>query len=251
MQVSTKTEQELMLMKPVIDIHSHMLPGVDDGCESKEEALAMLKMYENQNVEAVVCTPHYGSCGIPNADVNGTFDWLASTGSPVKLYLGNEILFTRSTLMDVRRKRAMPLAGSKYVLIEFEEWAYNTSAEDILNGVAWLAQSEYVPILAHPERYHFLRSNPNFCEKISKNGVKFQINAYDICENSNELTKSLAQRLLKKRLVSFIGSDAHGAERRSPALQTGVKWIYDHCPEDYADAIVHDNAAKILKAGGA
>jgi tyrosine-protein phosphatase YwqE len=78
-----------------------------------------------------------------------------------------------------------------------------------------------------------------------------QINAYDVYENSNPLTVKTTQYLLNNKLVSFIGSDAHGAKRRSPALSAGVKWIYDHCPEAYSDAIVHDNAAKIIKEGEA
>ncbi len=238
-------------MKRIIDIHSHMLPGLDDGCPDEKEALAMLKMYEDQNVEAVICTPHYGVCAIPGTDVNGAFSWLSSIDSPVKLHLGNEILFDRSTLRDVRQGLAKPLAGSKYVLIEFEDWAYNTSAEEILYSISWLAQSEYIPILAHPERYQSLQYNPDFYQKITKNGVKLQVNAYDIYDSDNELTKRTAQMLLRKRMVAFIGSDAHGADRRPPALQSGVKWIYDNCPEEYADAVVHDNAAKILKSGGA
>ena len=236
-------------MKRVIDIHSHILPGVDDGCKTKEEALAMLKMYEEQEAEAVICTPHFGPCSKFGADIYEAFNWLSSTGSPVKLYLGNEILFTRSTLVDVRRRTANSLAGSKHILVEFEDWMKHTPAEDILIATQWLAQSEYTPILAHPERYKSLQYNPDFCRKIAKTGTKLQINAYDIYDSQNLETKKLTQQLLKKRLVSFIGSDAHGADRRSPALKSGIQWIYDNCPEDYANAIVHDNAEKIIKRG--
>lgn len=236
-------------MKPIIDIHAHVLPGVDDGCKTKEEALEMMGMYESQNVCAVICTPHYGPCSVEGADPEKAYEWLSATGSPVRLLMGNEIYFTRSTLLDVRRGFAHTLAGSKHVLIEFEDWAYATPAEDIYNALKWFAQTEYTPILAHPERYQNLQYNPDFYEKIAKTGTKLQINAYDVVENDNPVIKKTTQRLLKKRLVSFIGSDAHGSVRRAPALQTGVKWIYDNCPETYADAVVHDNAAKII--GGA
>lgn len=238
-------------MKKIIDIHSHMLPGVDDGCKTKEEARKMLKMYEDQNVETVICTPHFGPCGIPDADVNDAFRWLRSTSKNVNLYLGNEILISSTTLRDVRSGKAHRLNGSKWILIEFEEWgAYSAGADEILAAMQWIAKSEYNIILAHPERYKNLQLNHEIYRKIAKAGVKLQINAYDICQNTNRETVEAARFLLDNRLVSFIGSDAHGAEKRSPELAKGVEWIYEHCPEDYADVIVHDNAAKIIKDGG-
>lgn len=230
-------------MKPIIDIHSHILPGVDDGCPDREQALAMLRMYEEQGAEAVICTPHFGICARKGADVEGAFEWLCSVESPVKRYLGNEILLTRYTLQDTRRGIAHRIAGSDRILIEFDEYA---DPEDIAEGMRWAGDSEYRPILAHAERYRLLRKKPELWHRIAENGAAIQINAYSICEDSNPDTVKAARYLLENRLVSFIGSDAHGADKRPPRLQTGVQWIYDHCPEEYADAVVHDNAWKLL-----
>lgn len=240
---------EVLPLKQLIDIHSHILPGVDDGCQSEEEALDMLKMYEDQGVEAVICTPHFGPCGLPGANVDEAYRKLASAPSNVKLYLGNEILFTQSTVNDVRHKLARTLAGSKYILVEFEEWLYSTSAASILRCMNWLSKSEFTPILAHPERYRSLQDYPLYYRDIKNTGTLFQVNAYDIEDNKDPNVRVIAQYLLRNGMVSYIGSDAHGAHRRSPQVQNGIKWIYDHLPEDYADAIVHDNAAKII--GGA
>ena len=140
---------------------------------------------------------------------------------------------------------------SKWILIEFEEWLYSSDAEEILAGMQWLSKTEYKVILAHPERYLNLQLHPEFYKKIAKTGVKMQINAFDVVQNTNRLAVEATKFLLKNKLVSFIGSDAHGAKKRSPELATGVKWIYDNCPEDYADAIVHDNAMEIIKEGEA
>lgn len=109
-----------------------------------------------------------------------------------------------------------------------------------------ISATEFTPILAHPERYDHLLSNPDVCTKLVDLGVQLQINAYDICENKRNAVRSFTQRLLEEKLVSYIGSDCHGY-RRPPALQAGVAWIYEHCPKDYADAVVHDNAIKIIK----
>jgi len=236
-------------MKPVIDIHSHILPYVDDGSRSADESKAMLSMYESQNTEALICTPHFGPCAVQGVNVQGVFDWFSSTSSSVKLYFGNEINYTDSTLSDVRQGRAKTLAGSNYILVEFETWSFQSDALMIYSNMKRLTASEYIPVLAHAERYESLQYQEHFYEKLTKSGVKLQINAYDIYETQNRGIKRTTQMLLKNKLVSFIGSDAHGISRRAPALQTGVRWVYDHCPQDYADAIVHDNAAKII--GGA
>ena len=238
-------------MKPVIDIHSHILPAVDDGCPNFLVAMQMISAYENQGVKAVICTPHFGPCGITGADVEGTFMALQRINTPIKFYLGNEILFTHHTVKDLRNCSARTLAGSRYVLIEFEEWEeYHASPEEIKNAMLLLTKTEFTPILAHPERYTAIQSKPELCKLLVDNGVQLQINAYDITENQKSVVRKLTQQLITDGLVSDIGSDAHGM-RRKPALQTGVQWIYDHCPEEYADAIVHDNAADIIKEGEA
>ena len=230
-------------MKKVIDLHSHILPGVDDGCPDRKEALAMLKMYEEQGVEAVVCTPHFGICGKEGADVEGAFAWLCSVESPVKRYLGNEILLTRYSLEDTRRDIARRIGGSDRILIEFDELE---EADRIVEGVCWAAESEFVPVLAHAERYRNLQGKTELYRQIAENGAEIQINAWSICEEQRAGTLAAARFLLENRLVSYIGSDAHGEYNRPPRLAKGVKWIYEHCPADYADAVVHDNAAKLL-----
>lgn len=235
-------------MKHVIDIHSHMLPGVDDGCKNWKEAAQMLYQYKRENAEAVFCTPHFGICGIPGANTAERFKALKGINDlGFSLHLGNEILWSETTPADLDSGRARTLAGTDHALIEFEEWAYHTAANDILDGLLQAKAAGYQPILAHPERYLSLQSDHEFCRKIAKSGIKMQINAYDIAENSNPRCVSLTRFLLREHLVDYLGSDAHGAARRQPRLQEGVRWIYENCPVDYADAVVHDNAQKLIQ----
>ena len=128
------------------------------------------------------------------------------------------------------------------ILIEFDEYA---SPEDIAEGMRWAGDSEFGPILAHAERYKLLREQPDKWHRIAESGAAIQINAYSICEDADPSTVNAARYLLENRLVSFIGSDAHGEFKRPPRLAKGVQLIYEHCPVDYADALVHDNAAEI------
>jgi len=234
-------------MKHIVDIHSHILPDVDDGCKSHAESVKMLDLYMGQHVEAIICTPHYGVCGIPGVDIEDAYCLLIRKAADrgITLYLGNEILFDRFTLLHVRRGLARTLCNSEYILVEFDPWGAGASADYIFNCMSWLAQSEYKPILAHAERYPALQVNEDIYHKLVRAGVKLQINAYDIYNNPDEREQKVTRRLLMKHLVSFIGSDTHG-ERRPPILLDGVSWIYDNCREDYADAVVHDNAAKLI-----
>ena len=234
-------------MKTIIDIHSHLLPGLDDGCRTEADALAMLKMYENQNVEAVICTPHYGPCGNPGADIKETFERLRSKSRTVRLYPGSEIHDEYFDPDGGESSGQFSLAGSPYFLIEFEEYYYRVETERILSRLSGFRRCGRYLILAHPERYSAVQENPAFCRKLAEIGVGLQINAYDVYENSNQATVRTARYLLDNRLVTHIGSDAHRPDHRPPALAVGVQWIYDHYPEDYADAIVHDNAEKILR----
>lgn len=236
-----------MNMKDIIDIHSHILPHVDDGCKSYTEALKMIDLYRGQNVKTVICTPHYGVYGIPGTDIDDMYNQLSYDASckGVILLLGNEILFDRFTLLHVRRGLARTLNSSKYILVEFDPWGAGANADYIFNCMSWLAQSEYKPILAHAERYPALQVKEGIYHKLVRAGVKLQVNAYDIYNNPDEREQKVTRRLLRNHLVSFIGSDAHG-ERRPPLLLDGVSWIYDNCREDYADAVVHDNAENLL-----
>jgi tyrosine-protein phosphatase YwqE len=235
----------LFIMKPFIDVHSHILPGVEDiGCASKEEALAMLKLYEDAGVEAVVCTPHFGIHGIRGANVSEAFSWIQSVDSPVKRYLGQQVLLTRYTLQDARRGIAKTMAGSNQILVDYEEGVFYSASADILDGMKMLAESEYIPILAQPEKYPGLQQYPDICRQIVDAGARLQINVGNVfCDNVKIC--DTVRFLLENRLVSYVGSNAHNPEEMKQ-MDDGLKWIYDHCPQEYADAVVHDNAVRII-----
>lgn len=224
-------------VKPFIDIHSHILPGEDDGCPNKDEALAMLRMYEDQGAKAVICTPQLDKNSKTN-DINRMFEWLCSVESAVKLYMGKEVRLPYCSLRDLRQ-----LAGSDRILIELDE---HTEASEIKKIVCKVADSGYVPVLANAERYQYLRNDLDLYYEIMREGAEFQIDVNDLREDVDERILETTRYLLEKRLANYIGSDAHGEFYMPPWFVDGVKWIYDHCPEEYADAVVHDNAAKLI-----
>ena len=233
-------------LKSIIDIHSHILPGVDDGASVLSEYLDMIDIYKAQNVEAVICTPHFGPCGYPEADIPGVFTQCSSQTDSFGLFLGNEVLYTDSTLTDLRNKSAKTLNGTDYILVEFDEWkTYHVEKTFLVESLLKLAQSEYKPVLAHAERYEAVQYDLDICQFLSEHGVLLQVNAYDLFEQKKESCRNAAQWLAKNRLITFIGSDCHGYHR-PPNLLSGVNWLYNNVPEEYADAVVHGNAKKLL-----
>ena len=232
-------------MKQLIDIHSHILPGVEDvGCPTKKEARAMLKAYEALNAEAVICTPHFGIHGVKGANVAESYQWIQTINSPVKRYLGQQILLTRFTLQDARRGIAKTLADSDRLFVDYELGVCYSAAVDIIDGMRELAKSEYKPILVQPEKYPGLQQYPELCCEIVNAGAQLQVNLRNIFSDNPDIRRT-AQFLIDNRLAAFAGSNAHNAEELA-LMKDGIRWIYDHCPEKYADAIIHDHAAAII-----
>ena len=231
-------------MKLFIDIHSHILPGMDNGCETREEASAMIRAYEDLGTEAVICTPHFGLYGVRGRDEEKAWSWLRSVETSVRFYPGNQILLTRFTLEDLRREDIRTLAGSKWTLVDYEEVTFRSKGLDILGGLKWMAESEFVPVLGQPERYPCMQQDRDLLKRIEEAGVYFQVNAGDLFSGDSGIRET-TRYLLENRLASFVGSNAHTAMELEP-VKEGLRWIYDHCPEEYADAVVHDNTAKII-----
>ena len=133
---------------------------------------------------------------------------------------------------------------SKYVLLEFSPW---TDTEEIISCVYRVrTETEFEPIIAHMERYLWLQDEPEILRAIREHNLLVQINAYSLAETGSEGTKNFARKLLKEKLVTFIGSDAHGSDHRPVTLGSGVQYIYDTCDADYAEDVCRRNAQRLL-----
>ena len=141
----------------MIDIHSHIIPNIDDGSRSIEDSLAMLKTSAISGVSDSICTPHYreGYKKTP-AEIESAFkllkDSAKSQGIPVNLYLGEEIFVTKNIKTELKEKQVLTLNGTKFVLLEFD---YNINSE-ISEIVYELSRIGYIPIVAHVNRYNYL-----------------------------------------------------------------------------------------------
>ena len=238
-----------------VDIHSHIIFGADDGVQSLGEAIRVLKQDRDEGAFAVFATPHYGrenGYAPDAAGVRQKFEMLKERAAEevpeIRLYLGTEWYCAWSLADRIHRREAFRMNDTDYVLVEFLEYGdVYESPEKIRGNLMELMRHGFVPVLAHPERYRAMQEDWKRLKELCDQGVLLQVNAYDLDLNLSLKTKELAQWLARERLISFIGSDAHGLPpKRNPRMAEGVRWLYENTDSAYADAVAFGNAEKLL-----
>lgn len=195
-----------------VDLHSHLIPGVDDGVKTTEEALSILKTLEDRGIRAVITTPHIYEEVYPNEEavLREKFALLAdrvkSEGIRVSMALGAEYYCDEHFLRKIKADQELLSFGNGYVLIETSFYNKPLIFEEIIFE---LKSRSYQPILAHPERYQYLEDGISWLETIQQNGVLLQVNWPSLIGVYGKTPKKVAQGLIKKGMVSFMGSDLH------------------------------------------
>lgn len=199
------------------DLHSHILPELDDGARSLSEALEMARIAVESGVSVMVATPH---CAGDRADeVRASFDLLRSaleeTGIPLRLKLGMELLGTPELPSLLREGKALTLNGSKYPLVEF---SFHSSGEGETELLRELTGMGYRPLIAHPERYAWLQQEPEYLNAWTKMGCLFQINRGSLLGRFGGDAQELGLAMIDRGFATVVASDAHSARRRTPWL---------------------------------
>ena len=172
---------------------------------------------------------------------------LKTENIPINVYTGFEIYcgmeFVDDIIKELNTHQLPTINNTKYVLIEFSPYEIATH---IMYCVQQLHKSGYKVFLAHVERYVSLFENQIWIAMLNHLGVRFQINAYSLHNESYAQTKFRARKLLRDGLVSFVGSDAHRTDHRPYAMLDGIDYIYQHCDIEYANNICYKNAERLL-----
>lgn len=200
----------------MIDIHTHILASVDDGSSSIEISRRMLEEEIKNGVDTILLTPHYilntPTTLSKNALIKVFEDFKQQMSDlPVTLLLGTEIFFKHGVIKALKENELITLNNSKYVLVEFSPL---TEYDEILNAVESIKALNYIPIIAHPERYEFL--NFAYLQELKNLGALLQINTNPIINKGKSY--KLIKKLLKHDLVDFIASDSHNCDSRKPNL---------------------------------
>lgn len=233
-----------------IDIHSHILPGVDDGSKNLEQSLRMLRKAQQEGIDTMILTPH-NKAEHRNISVEGIHRRIAdlekeAEGEQItmKLYPGNEIFYRDGVVELLENGKICTLAESRYVLVEFrpvEEFSY------IRRAIYELAGNGYIPILAHVERYMCISSSMDNLKYAIDRGALIQVNAGSISGRSGFKVKQSVKKMLKEHLVHFVATDAHDDIKRNTEIADTARYLCKKYGQDYADALLRDNAARIIR----
>jgi protein-tyrosine phosphatase len=213
----------------VIDLHSHILSGVDDGCASLAESIALARASLDDGVRAIAATPHVRSDYSTPADVvNRLVDELRAklreAGVPLTVLPGGEIGLDCIDRIDAAELRSYGLGGSQYVLLEFPYSGWPLALE---GTVLRMAAAGLRAVVAHPERNAEVRAQPGRLERLVEVGALVQVTAASLDGRAPRAVERTARLLVERGLAHLIASDAHGSAVRAPGLSTAAGSLGD------------------------
>lgn len=233
------------------DIHSHILPGLDDGSESIDESIDMLFIAADSGVSSIVATPH---CNIPgeyenyaSPELDEAFFRLNSearrAGVPIKLLLGMEVFATHDLPELLKAGRVRTLNDTKYFLTEFSFGEDPYFCQEVLRRCTSLG---FTPVVAHPERYVFIQDDPQTAFEWCVSGCALQINKGSLLGRFGHRAQVTAELLIDHGLAACVASDAHGSVSRTPHMAEIREYLIENLGEEYARLLLRENPSRML-----
>ena len=235
----------------MIDIHSHVLPGLDDGSRDIKETMEMLTMAAKSGVTDMIATPH---CNIQGSFENYYNHYYVQVfrevekavhdaGLPIRLYPGAEVFVTADLPDLMASGKILTLNGGHYVLLEFDFYENLGFANDMLEKICAMGVR---PVIAHPERYFFIQQRPRTAYEWYERGYVLQCNKGSFTGRFGKQCTELAHEMLEHRLVSVIASDAHSSYRRTPVMMDAYKEMLTTFDSSYLYLLFEENPRRIL-----
>ena len=202
----------------MVDIHSHILWDIDDGSKSKEMTINMLKKAKLGGTSKIVATPHFfiGRYEKTFNEIKEAFEKIKTLakeeGIDIEIYLGQEVYFTNNILQDYEEGTISTINNSRYMLIEFNMKDFDL--REVTELLYELQLKGITPVIAHPERYIKFIENDLLINQFIKEGYLFQLNSGSLKGDFGARVKKLAEKFIKNKIYSFIGSDGHRDEKR-------------------------------------
>jgi protein-tyrosine phosphatase len=193
------------------DMHSHLLPGIDDGAKSMEDSIALIRALMDLGYKSLVTTPHIMSEVYPNTSeiILGKLDLVRSKikelGIEVEISAAAEYFMDDSFLKSLKEERLLTIFED-YLLVET---SFMFAPVNLFDYFFQIELQGYKPIFAHPERYNYYHDNYGIYKEIKERGIKLQLNILSLTGYYGEPVKKIAVQLLKDNLINFIGTDTH------------------------------------------
>lgn len=235
----------------MIDIHAHILPGLDDGARDIYDTLNMAAMAAESGVTAMIATPHsnlpggYGTYF--DEEYRAAYQYAAEAIEreriPLKLYPGMEV-FAASNLPELLAEgRVMTLNESRYLLVEFDFEEDEEYAAHILEQIQ---RMKAIPVVAHAERYVFVQERPEIVRTWKEQGILVQVNKGSYLGRFGRDAAETAWLLTDQFLVAAIASDAHSPEWRTPYMADIRRELLTEYPAEYVRELLEDNPGRIV-----
>ena len=233
----------------MIDLHTHLLPDIDDGVETYDESLEILEELEKRGVTKLFLTTHYLPDTIYNSPRSDNLKLLSelqkeatAAGINIELHLGNEIYITPEISRLLKNKTLSPLADSKYLLIELPMSGVFDGYEDIFYN---LMAEGYKIILAHPERYISTQKDFSILERLHNQGILFQCNLGSIIGQYGHRARKTLKKLAKHDLIFAFGTDVHHF-RDFSEIDEAIYQLTRIYGEAKLTTLLEDNPLKIM-----
>ncbi len=222
---------------PRVDLHTHVLPGVDDGARDLAETLAMLRVAAEDGTSVLVATPHARRCSARDARTVYELvrDRLEREGIPLELLLGMEEQLLPDLPERLLNGEALPIGGTDWLLVELPDWTL--WPDDLVEQLLALRSLGFRPVLAHVERYTPIQHRPERVLEALAAGAILQVNADSLFGQNGPAAQRVAAVLLRAGAVSVLASDAHKPDWRAPRLRTAFERVRDLAGTDLADRL--------------
>lgn len=240
----------------MIDIHSHILPGIDDGAESMEEALEMARLAVADDIRVMVATPHlFKHKSVDLAAINEKRvilehidifrDRLAAEGIALEILPGCDIPLSVEALSLLAEDRVLTVNdGKRYLLLELPHFSLPPSLEDICFR---LQSRGLTPIITHPERHPLIQERPDRLGRLIDLGCLIQLTAGSLTGGFGRQVARVSRQMVKKGYIHLLASDAHNTRGRPPMLSQAVKELSKLVGPERARAMVTQIPEKIIQ----
>ncbi|MDO4941106.1 MAG: hypothetical protein Q4E33_05395 [Erysipelotrichaceae bacterium] len=227
----------------MIDIHSHILPNVDDGSNSLDLSRKLLMSAYKEGIKQAIITPHFArpfEFRVHKYELIDLFeDFIKKTKDcKVDLYLGNELFIDKNMDKDLLNDNVLSLNNSKYVLVEFPFDEYLDDYDEYLYNVSL----DYKIIIAHPERYDYVLRNPKFVNRWLNEGYYLQANQNSL---NNFKQRRIIFKWIEESKLAFIASDAHNASRPL-TLKNAYTMVVNKYGKDIANILMEENPKRVI-----
>lgn len=230
----------------MIDLHSHILPELDDGAQSLWESLEMARMAVDSGITVMAATPH---CVHDRAE-EVMDSWQLMTEAlremeiPLRLLPGMEIFGTSDTVRLLKEGKLLTLNGSRYPLVEFRFHSTGDEETVILRS---LCKAGYRPVVAHPERYSYVQNNPGLIHQWFRMGCLIQVNRGSLLGRFGRHAQAMAVELVERGFATVVATDAHSARVRTPWMRDIREVLTKEISPQCARTLLLENPKRILK----